>query len=295
MNLPALDLDTLRTLVVAKELGGYGRAGARLGRTPSAISLQMKRLQQDVGATLFRKDGRGLALTESGEIVLRYARRMLALNDELLDTVRGAALIGRVRIGMSQDFAETVLPAVLSRFAALYPLVVIEVRIDGNAALVDAVRKRELDIALAVGHAEETTSEQVGVLELVWIAGKGFTPRAGQPLPLVMLGPQCQFRQEAIRKLEDASLPWRIAALSPSLAGVWASARGGLGITVRSAAGLPSDLVCDGSLFGLPPLASFPITLHVRPGAVSAGVARLQEIVREVVVAKLPRRRAIVR
>src|SRR3954468_24629525 len=143
MMLPNLDLDTLRTLVVANELGGYGEAGARLGRTPSAISLQMKRLQHDVGAPLFRKQGRGIALTEAGENVLHFARRMLALNDELLDTVRGASLRGSVRLGVSQDFADEILPRVLSRFSALYPLVMVELRIDGNAALVNAVEKDE--------------------------------------------------------------------------------------------------------------------------------------------------------
>src|SRR5258707_5551158 len=116
MNLPNLDLDTLRTLIVAHDLGGYAQAAARLGRTPSAISFQMKRLQEMAGAQLFRKDGRGVALTEVGEIVLRYGRRMLALNDELLHAVRGTALAGSVRLGGSQDVTETVLPRVLSLF-----------------------------------------------------------------------------------------------------------------------------------------------------------------------------------
>src|SRR5262245_8368763 len=148
MKLTNLDLDTLRTLVVANDLGGYGEAARRLGRTPSAISLQMKRLQNEIGATLFRKDGRGVALTEAGEIVLRYGRRLLDLNDELLDTVRGASLKGSMRLGFSQDFAETILPAVLSQFTKHYPLVLMEVRIEGNAALVEAIEKGQLDIAL---------------------------------------------------------------------------------------------------------------------------------------------------
>src|SRR4051812_17493879 len=102
-----LDLDTLRTLVLAHDLGSYGQAAERLGRTPSAISLQMKRLQQDVGATLFRKEGRSLALTEVGHLVLRYGRRILEINDEAVDTARGASLAGSVRIGFAQDFANT--------------------------------------------------------------------------------------------------------------------------------------------------------------------------------------------
>jgi DNA-binding transcriptional LysR family regulator len=282
-----LDLDTLRTLVVANDLGSYGQAAARLGRTPSAISLQMKRLQADVGATIFRKAGRGIALTEAGDIVLRYARRMLALNDEMLDTVRGAALVGRIRIGVAQDFAETVLPPALSRYTKLYPLVQLEVRIEGNAVLVEAVEKGELDIALVVGHAHRPTAATLGDIELVWIAGKEFVPREG-PLPLVVLGPQCVFRKRAIEHLDAAGQPWRIAAVSPSLAGLWALCLAGLGVTVRSALGVPKALVSHTTLFDLPPLGSFPVTLHTSAGSGSAGVERLRDIVREVVTRTLP-------
>jgi DNA-binding transcriptional LysR family regulator len=281
MNMANLDLDTLRTLAVAADLGGYGQAAARLGRTPSAISLQMKRLQEDVGASLFRKEGRGVALTEAGEIVLRYGRRMLAMNDELLDTIRGASLAGNVRLGCSQDFAETVLPDVLSQFTKLYPLVQMEVRIEGNAALVEAVQKNQLDLALAVGQAERPTAEILGELELVWIAGQEFTSRLGQPLPLVLLGPQCAYRKEALQRLDVAKLPWRIAAVSPSLAGLWATAIGGLGITARSSLGLPAKLVWDREMFDLPTLPAFPVTLHAQPEALSDGVQRLREIIRQ--------------
>jgi DNA-binding transcriptional LysR family regulator len=299
MDLTNLDLDTLRTLIVANDLGGYRQAAKRLSRTPSAISLQMKRLQEDIGATLFRKDGRGTALTEVGEIALHYGRRMLALNDELLDTVRGASLAGSVRLGFSQDFAETVLPAVLSQFTKLYPLVLMELRIEGNAALVEAVEKGQLDMALAVGHADRPTAQLLGELELVWIAGQYFSARSGQPLPLVLLGPQCAFRKKAIEKLDEASIPWRIAAVSPSLAGLWASAIGGLGITARTSLGLPATLASDRTLLNLPTLGSFPVTLHSRPKATNGGVERLGAIINEVLVQNLQpsqnRRRSRVR
>jgi DNA-binding transcriptional LysR family regulator len=287
MNRTNLDLDTLRTLVVANDLGGYGQAATRLGRTPSAISLQMKRLQEDVGATLFRKDGRGVALTEAGEIVLRFGRRILATNDELLDTIRGASLAGNVRLGFSQDFAETVLPSVLSQFSQLYPLVQMEVRIEGNAALVDAVEKGQLDLALAIGHAHRPTAEILGELELVWIAGRAFSRRDDQPLPLVLLGPQCAFRKEATEKLDHSKIPWRIAAVSPSLAGLWASAIGGLGITARSALGLPGKLTWGKEIFDLPALPAFPVTLHTQAGILSVGVERLRAITRDTVASAL--------
>src|SRR6201995_1937421 len=105
MLLLNLDLDTLRTLVTTHDLGGLAQAADRLGRTPSAISLQMKRLQDELGVPLFRKRGRGLSLTEAGEVALAYARRILALNDELLDTMQGTNLAGHIRVGSPQDFA----------------------------------------------------------------------------------------------------------------------------------------------------------------------------------------------
>ena len=130
MVLNNLNLDSLRTLVITQDLGGFGRASERLGRTPSAISLQMKRLQEEIGVPLFRKQGRKTLLTEQGEIALRYARKVLELNDEMIDTLRGSSLAGVVRIGFAQDFAGNVLPLVIARFSALYPLVKLEVTVD---------------------------------------------------------------------------------------------------------------------------------------------------------------------
>jgi DNA-binding transcriptional LysR family regulator len=281
MNSLNLDLDTLRTLAVANDLGGYGHAAVRLGRTASAISLQMKRLQADVGATLFRKSGRGLELTEAGDIVLRYGRQILALNDELLDTIQGASLSGSIRLGFSQDFADTILPTVLARFSELYPLVLMEVRIEGNAALVQGVEKGELDIVLAVGQADRPTAQVLGPLELVWIAGEAFSRRSNQPLPLVLLGPQCAFRKEAMATLDASGIIWRVAATSPSLAGLWASAKGGLGLTLRTGLALPPGLVSGKTLHNLPSAGSFPITLHTRPGSESVATERLRAIVTE--------------
>jgi DNA-binding transcriptional LysR family regulator len=278
MNTTNLDLDTLRTLVVANDLGGYGQAAERLGRTPSAVSLQMKRLQEDVGVELFRKRGRGLALTEAGELTLACAREMLALNDHLLGRLKGKALAGQARLGCSQDFADTVLPSVLSQFSRLYPLVQIELRIEGNAVLADAVEKGELDVALTVGQADRRGAQVVGEVPLVWIAGEGYVRRDSEPLPLLLLGPQCVFRKEALARLDRAGLAWRIAALSPSLAGLWASAQGHLGVTARSPIGLPPTLQWGPTLHGLPALGALPVALHRHAKASSPGVEQLWAI-----------------
>ena len=194
-----------------------------------------------------------------------------------------ASLSGSVRLGFSQDFADEILPAVLARFSGLYPLVMIKLRIDGNAALVGAVERGGLDVALAVGHAHTASAEVVGSLDLEWIAGETFMAREGQALPLLVLGPQCAFRKEAIRALDDAGVPWRLAAVSPSVTGIHAAARGGLGITARSALGLPEGLFHGKAMFDLPALGEFPVTLHARTDHAGDGVQRLREIIRDTV------------
>ncbi len=256
-----LDLDTLRTLAVAHDLGGLAQAANRLGRTPSAISLQMKRLQDDLGTVLFRKRGRGLALTEAGEVALVHARRILAMHDELLDTIQEANLAGNIRIGCPQDFA-SILPSVLSQSASLYPRMQVELLIEGNSALAEAIERSRIDLAVVIGHEDRSAAQTVGQLEIVWIASSAFVPPQGQPMPLAVLGPQCAFRKCAIQRLEETGMPYRIAASSPSLDGLWAALLGGLGITARTRLNLSEGLLSAGSLFGLPSLGSLPVTLH---------------------------------
>ena len=276
-----LDLDTLRTLATIRDLGGYRQAATRIGRTPSAVSLQMKRLQEDVGAILFWRNGRKVELTEAGELVLRSGRQILALNDELLDRIRGASLAGSVRVGFSQDFAETVLSGVLEQFGSLYPLIQMEVSIEPNASLVDAVEKDRLDLALVTGQENRPTAEVLGKIDLLWIARNDFQLQLKQKIPLVLLGPKCAFRERAIKVLEQEKIPWRLAAVSPSVTGIWAAAKGKLGLTARSVLGLPPELVFARNLLGLPPLGTFPVTLHARQDDTCEPVQRLRSTIRE--------------
>jgi DNA-binding transcriptional LysR family regulator len=279
-TLTNLDLDTLRTFAVAHDLGSLARAADQLGRTPSAISLQMKRLQDELGSPVFRKRGRGLVLTEAGEVALSYARRILTLNDELLDTMHGAKLTGQMRVGCSQDFA-TVLPGVLSQFSEMYPRMQIELRIEGNAVLADAVEQAQIDVAVIIGHEQRAAARTVGELEIVWIASKKFAPSKSEPLPIAALGPQCVFRRCAVATLEETATPYRLAANSPSLDGLWAALLGGLGVTARTALNLPAGLVSARSLHNLPALGSLPVTLHRSTQATGAATARMAALLEE--------------
>jgi DNA-binding transcriptional LysR family regulator len=283
-----LDLDTLRTLAVAHNRGGLAQAAEHLGRTPSAISLQMKRLQDDLGVTIFVKRGRRLGLTENGEVVLSYVRRILALNDELLDITQRAGVSGVIRIGGPQDFA-SVLPEVLSHFASLYPRMQIELLVEGNASLLEAVHSARIDLAAIIGGDGTRAGETIGHLEIAWIASASFNLREEQPLPLAVLGPKCAFRRRAVERLEAAGVPYRIAASSPSLDGLWAALRGGLGVTARTALNLPEGLAFDRVLHGLPALGSLPVTVHRNADAKGEAVDRMAALLTDTLKSVLHR------
>ena len=274
---PTLDLDTLRTLSVAQQLGSLAQAAERLGRTPSAISLQMKRLQDDLGIVLFRKRGRNLTLTEAGVVALDYANRILALNDELLNTVQGASIGGNIRLGCAQDFI-SMLPSVLSQFSLLYPRIQIELRIEGNAALADAIEASQIDIALVIGHEIRPAAQIIGHLDLLWIAAANFTLPRDRPVPLAALGPQCIFRRHLIKHLDESKMPYRIAANSPSLEGLWASLLAGLGVTARTGLSLPNGLIASPSLHGLPELGQLPVTLQRSAHSDNKAIDRMAEL-----------------
>src|SRR6185369_398072 len=132
-----LDLDILRTLATGIDLGSFAKAADRVGRSQSAISLQLRKLEEQLGIDLLKKQGRALVLTEAGEVMLAYARRLLALNDEAVTAVRGPAISGALRFGLPQDFAETWFPTTLARFNRAHPLNQIAVTVGRNAELLE--------------------------------------------------------------------------------------------------------------------------------------------------------------
>jgi len=285
MTVVDLDIPVLRTLVAAQDLGGFGRAAAQVGRSQSAVSLQMRKLERQLGEPLFRKEGRGLALTEAGDRILAYARRILALNDEAVTAVRGAAIEGRVRFGMPGDFAETWLPAVLGRFKRAHPAIHIEAAVDRNNVLLERLDKGQLDLALVFGGGGRGDAEVLARLPMAWIGGREPCWSAGEPVPLAVFEPPCVFRQPATAALDTAGIPWRIAFSSPSLSALWAAVDAGLGITVRTGIIRPDHLRRLGRRDGLPPLPEIELSLHGAGRALPAAAMRLKEILLQTVPA----------
>ncbi len=285
MTLSNVSLDSLRTLVTTQDVGGFGRASEILGLTPSAISLQMKRLQDEIGVPLFRKQGRKLLLTEQGEIAVRYARRVLELNDEMIDVLRGSSRSGVVRTGFAQDFTANVLPLVIERFSGLYPLVKLEVTVDRGQALLQLLNSGDLDIALTLGGSESRTARILSELPLHWLASPKFKERANQPLPLAMFSPPCPCQTRGLDTLQEGGRSWRAAMTSPSLPGLWAGVSAGLGLTARTELGIPNDVQAVD--LGLPPLGNMPVVLHRRRNLRLPDALRFAEITEEFVTSHL--------
>ncbi|GJE16595.1 HTH-type transcriptional regulator GltR [Methylobacterium marchantiae] len=285
-----LDMDVLRSFVVGIDLGSFAKAAARLGRSPSAISLQLRKLEDQVGHVLVQKRGRGLVLTEAGEILFGYARRLLDLNDAALSALGSPALSGWVRVGLPQDFAETWLPDTLGRFARLHPGVRVDVHVDRNAILRARLDAGELDLALLW---DEDGREQDGVgiatLPMAWIGPRDGFPRSTDgPLPLVLFGSPCIFRHAALTALDAAGIPWQVSFSSPGLTGLWAAVSAGLGLTLRTAHGLPHTLMAlDPDEAGLPPLPSLSLRLFRAATQTIPAVDRLASLLTEVVADKL--------
>jgi DNA-binding transcriptional LysR family regulator len=261
-----LDIDVLRSFVTGLDLGSFARAAERLGRSTSAVSAQMKKLEEQVGAPVLRKSGRGLTLTPTGEIVLGYARRLLELNDAALHAVRGACLSGQIRVGVAEDFGEGFLTGILTHFAATHPGVEVYAHVARNAELERRILAGEVDIILGWRTGTVLPAQQ-GLFDapLRWIGGPGhgIPLEHGFPLPLVLLEAPCLMRSHALAALDQAGIPWRVAFTSASLSGVWAAVRAGLGITVRSGFGCPADL---GMLENLPALPSLGLCLATGAG-----------------------------
>ena len=257
---PGIDTELLRTFVAIAEHGGFTRAAEALNRTQSAVSMQMKRLEEDVlQRSLFERDGRQTRLTAEGQVLLGYARRILKLHGEVFNTLRRPHMVGSVRIGTPDDYVMRFLPAILSRFAEAYPLVQVEVHCDTSLNL---LARNDLD-------------------PFVWMAAEGFCPHDQRPIPLAMFNTTCFCRAWACNALEAAELDYRIAYSSPSLSALFAVVSAGLAVTVQLRSLLTGNLRILDESEGLPALPSASIMLMRNPHSQSPVTEKLAEYIGE--------------
>lgn len=255
-----LDIDLVRTFAAIADLRSFTRAASVLRRQQSTISLQIRRLETQIGERLLDRSPQGVALTAEGEAFLEYARKILDLNDEIISRVREPKMHGIVRLGAPEDFATRHLPNVLSRFAQTYPDVALEVTCDLTMNLIDQHKSGAFDLALIKRERSlEIAGLRVWREPLVWVSG-GLDVKSATTLPLAVSPRPCVYRKRATEALDRARRPWRIAYTCGSLAGTLAAVKARLGVTVLPKDMVPPDLeVIDGK--PLPDLKDTEIAL----------------------------------
>ncbi len=260
---PTFDMDALRTMVTGFDLGSFARAASQLGRSQSAVSMQLKKLEDQSGQTLFRRNGRGLVPTEAGDSLLMYARRIIALNDEAAASVGATAAAASVRIGLPQDFFEDVMPEALQLFSKQRPSVHVEVRAGRNYALEEEINLGRIDIALAFFKpGSSDRGALIASLPMMWFGSERMNrSEVRDPIPLVVFDHPCLFRQAALQTLEGKKLRWRLSLTTPSLPGVWAALQSGYGISPRTPHCVPAGIHDVGAEFGFPPLPAIEVRI----------------------------------
>jgi DNA-binding transcriptional LysR family regulator len=272
-----LDPDLLRAFVAVVECGGFSPAAERLLRGQSAVSLQIKRLEDRLGVRLLDRGPRHLAVTREGELILDQARRILALNDELLARAREPELEGVVRLGAPEDFATTRLPTLLAEFHRSHPKVALEVTCELTIELLGRFHAGGLDLALVKREPSgPIEGRRVWREPLVWVAAD--RAASGEAvLPLVCSPRPCLHRKRATEALDGIGRRWRIAYSCGSLAGNHAAVRAGLGLAVLPKDQVPADLaILNEREAGLPELQDTEVALLEAP-SLAAPARRLRE------------------
>ena len=262
MHTANLDIDLLRSFAAIADTGSFTAAAELVARTQSAVSVQVKRLEEIVGHRVFERTSRSLALTAAGETLLGYARRILELNDESVRRIAEPPVSGEIRLGITEYFVPNELPAILARFAAAYPGVHLEVRMGLSRDLRQELAQKMLD-AVIVRLAPRERDHAIWSEPQVWVAREGFEPARSAVLPLALLPAPCVLREHAILSLRRLKRPWKIAYTGSSMVSVQAAVRAGLGVSI-----VPRSSVLSGMQI-LPKGRNYP-----DPGRLDVGVLR---------------------
>ncbi len=277
--------DLLRAFVTIVDLRGYTRAGERLGRSQPAMSLQMKRLQDLIGLPLFDKESGDAKLTEAGDVVAGYARRILALNDELLIKLTRRDLRGKLRIGLPNDYADHFLPRLMERFSQEHSGLNLDVVCGVSVDLLRGLRSGIYDIVIAMtadGPAED--AYMTWREPLTWVGNEaGLQFGVDEPLRLVCYPEGCLYRRQLLSALQRKGRPFDIVYTSPSLGGISAAVSTGFGVTVLAKRIVPAKLQCLGIEQQLPALSDVVVGIYINNAAYSAALeslaARFAELV----------------
>lgn len=261
-----LDIDQLHTFIAIVDTGSFTKAADRVFKTQSAVSMQMRRLEERIGKQLFIKDGRGNKLTPEGERLLIFARRMLRLNNEAIAAFDDNRLEGSLRIGTPDDYADRYIPEIISRFARTNPGVELNIICESSIDLGEKMKRGELDVALVTHNPRMRVSEVVRTEPLCWVASANHPLPDNAPVPLALGRPDCQWRQAACTALDSIGRDYHILFTSWSSTVLSSAVLAGMAVAVQPESALRTGMRVLSQQDGFPPLAPIQIGIMKRPG-----------------------------
>jgi DNA-binding transcriptional LysR family regulator len=264
--IPNLDVDLLKTFIAIAETGGFTRAAGEVNKTQGAVSMQMKRLEELLGRSVFVRDGRQSRLTPDGELLLDYARRIVRLNDEAVSTFSQPAVSGVVRFGVPDDYADNVLPELLARFSRTHPMVQLDVECLGSPELREKAQSGAIDLALV---SAPTGTAEVKVLRsepLVWVTSARHCAHDRDVVPLAVAQVGCWWRRKITDALDQMQRPYRIAYASDSSNALKAAVMAGLAVGAIPKICVRSDMKVLTEADGFPKLHDFDLGIVRAPG-----------------------------
>ena len=276
-NIP---MELLRTFVKAIEGGSFTRAAEAIGRTQSAVSVQIRRLEELTNVQLFLRDAHKLELTSEGIFMAQYAQRILALNDEALANLRQPSVSGKVRLGAPHEYTASLLPEFLGKFAQAHPNVMLEVTGDLSKSLIRRQQDGEFDLVIALhDRFSGRGGRKIFTEPLVWIGSEDHACHLQTPLPLVLAPAPCIYRDRMLSALTEVERACRIVYLCSSYNGISAAVRAGIGITGMTNSTKPPGCRVLPNDVGLPLLGQLEVRLHRAPGKPSVALSRLEDYI----------------
>lgn len=282
-----LETDLMRSFAVISEFGSFSAAARRVNRTPSAISMQMKKLEDQLGRQLFVREGRKVRLTADGEMLLGYAHDMLRLNEAAVARFQVPALEGKVRFGAPDDFGTQYVPQILKRFAETHPMVEVQVVLATSSELLKRMDQGTLDLTLITSVPDginDGIGEVLYVEKLVWVGLKGGTAHKRPVVPLSFAERGCCWRESALERLVASGVDYRIAYVSDTSPGQQAAILADLAVAPMPVSMVTTQFEVLCSRMGLPDLPTYQINL-VQPQEINAASRAFSQHVRDSFVA----------
>ena len=260
-----IDVDQLRSFIAIADTGSFTRAAEVVNKTQSAVSMQMKRLEERLDRSIFARDGRASKLTEDGERLLDYARRIVKLNVETIAAFSDDELTGRVRLGVPDDYADRYLPEIMARFSRAYPGVELSVICEETIHLLERIKANEIDLAIITNCETKRASETFRRERLLWVTSNRHPTHLEERVPLALGRPTCSWRRVAIEQLESTGRPFHVLYSSSNAGAVAAAVLAGLAVSVLAESGLRPGMRVLSAADGFPELPSCRIGLVRNP------------------------------